>query len=112
MADYPNLPIDNSSKVRASVVGINDSFDIAYSGDVRGRVTLSGESYDLTIRHRFLSASELASLDQFFAAYRQYPFTIDYGGDLYTVRFSRNIVRSKSAGNRWNADVFMQGVKN
>lgn len=85
MATYPNTTYSPASRVtpREAI-----AMDVASDGTIRGRVISTGEVYDITLVHEYLSESDAQTLETFYGSNRVAQIDVTWRGDTYQCYFA------------------------
>jgi len=107
MATYPVLKQSYSS-TRSAISNVK--IEIAADGTQRGQNNYSKTVYNFNIMHPYLTDDEQTSIQSFYDANSDIPFTFNYAKDLenYTLIFTQEPDFNKVTYNRW--DVTMKAI--
>jgi hypothetical protein len=109
VAAYPTLPTSYQSDPRP-IKGT--AIDRAEDGTARVRSYFASDKVSFSIKHEWLSASQKATLDAFYAANRMLTFDYTSPADSVTRTcvFTAPIAYTRRPGNYWDATVEMEQV--
>jgi len=108
MASYPNTTYDEASRVtpRDSI-----AMDVASDGSIRSVVNTTGEVYDVTLVHAYLSESDAATIESFYASNRTASVDVSWRGVTFACRFTGKPTVDPAGGTYWKVTSKLIGRK-